>query len=75
MVLIGLIIIIAVLIVLAVPRIWRMLSAGTASRRAGSGSAGYRGGDIVSAFRAPATSRPLTNSPWPGLTMTARHPR
>jgi hypothetical protein len=39
MVLIGLIIIIAVLIVLAVPRIWRMLSAGTASRRAGSGSA------------------------------------
>jgi hypothetical protein len=39
MVLIGLIIIIAVLIVLAVPRIWRMLSARTTSRRAGPGSA------------------------------------
>jgi hypothetical protein len=38
MVLIGLIIIIAVLIVLAVPRIWRMLSVPAASRRAGSGS-------------------------------------
>jgi hypothetical protein len=51
MVLIGLIIIIAVLIVLAVPRIWRMLSAGTASRRPDLGAPGYRGGDIVSAFR------------------------
>jgi hypothetical protein len=43
MVLIGLIIIIAVLIVLAVPRIWRMLSVRTASRRAGPGSARIAG--------------------------------
>jgi hypothetical protein len=48
MVLIGLIIIIAVLIVLAVPRIWRMLPA--ASRKAGAGSARIAGRDIVSTF-------------------------
>jgi hypothetical protein len=39
MVLIGLIIIIAMLIVLAVPRIWRKLSVPTAGRRAGPGIA------------------------------------
>jgi hypothetical protein len=40
MILIGLIIITAVLIVLAMPRIWRKLSAPAAGRRAGIGHRG-----------------------------------
>jgi hypothetical protein len=51
MILIGLVIIIAVLMVLAVPRLRRMLSVPGARRRAGSPARlGHRNGDIINAL-------------------------